>query len=96
MAAVFASVIKDAHFFVRKSRPELQMETHLRLMSKSETAKFLGVSNRTLDRWHALRKGPARISAGRRVLYRMSAVSSWLSANEVEPVGNFTNGYDIT
>jgi len=72
------------------------METTPHLLSKTDTAKFLGVSERTLDRWHTLRKGPARINAGRRVLYRLSAVSTWLSANEIQPMGTFIGGYTTT
>ena len=69
------------------------METKPQLLTKTDTANLLGVSERTLDRWHALRKGPARVSAGRKVLYRMAAVSAWLSANEEHPLGTFAGGY---
>jgi predicted DNA-binding transcriptional regulator AlpA len=65
----------------------------LELLSKTEAAKFLGVSERTLDRWHAHRKGPARVSAGRRVLYRFSGLTAWLDSNEVLPLGTFIGGH---
>lgn len=66
------------------------MTTPPTLMSKKETASFLGISERTLDRWHILRKGPARITAGRRILYRQEALVGWLQANEISPITTFS------
>jgi predicted DNA-binding transcriptional regulator AlpA len=63
------------------------------LLTKTDTAKFLGVSERTLDRWHAQRKGPARVNAGRRILYKVSGLTAWLDSNEVVPLGTFISGY---
>lgn len=68
------------------------MTNHPQLLTKADTAKFLGVSERTLDRWHAQRKGPARVSAGRRVLYKLSGLSAWLDSNEVSPLSTFIGG----
>ena len=52
-------------------------------------AELLGVSLRTLNRWHALRVGPARCKVGRTVLYRRGAVEAWLEANETQPLATF-------
>ena len=51
-------------------------------LTKEQCARALGVPTRTLNRWHALRKGPPRTRAGRRVLYRMSGITQWLEHNE--------------
>lgn len=52
------------------------------LMDSHEVAEMLGVSQRTLNRWFRLRKGPPRIKVGRRSLYRRESVSDWLLALE--------------
>lgn len=59
------------------------------LLSRKETAEMLGVSPRTLARWHAMRKGPPRVNAGRSPRYRLEAVVRWLEANEVVPLSDF-------
>ena len=59
------------------------------LMTKKDTAEFIGVSERTLDRWHLLRKGPPRITLCRRILYRLEAVVTWLESNEAVPIRRF-------
>lgn len=61
-------------------------------LSPKDTAHMLGVSERTLARWHTLRKGPARIAVGRKVLYRLDAIHDWLMANETGPQGTFSGG----
>ncbi|MFG6599098.1 MULTISPECIES: helix-turn-helix transcriptional regulator [unclassified Sulfitobacter] len=60
--------------------------THL---DPNAVAELLGVSRRTLSRWHALRVGPARCKVGRTVLYRRDALEAWLEANETQPVATF-------
>lgn len=60
------------------------------ILSQKETADLLGVSERTLARWHSLRKGPPRVSAGRRPLYRLQAVQKWLERNEIQPITTFS------
>jgi predicted DNA-binding transcriptional regulator AlpA len=42
-------------------------------------ASALGVSHRTLYRWHRLRKGPPQIKIGRKIYYRADAIRQWLS-----------------
>ncbi|MDA7423064.1 helix-turn-helix domain-containing protein [Tritonibacter multivorans] len=61
-------------------------------MTPLETAKLLGVSTRTLSRWHTLRVGPARCKIGRKVLYRREAVNVWLAQNETQPTRSFSGG----
>jgi excisionase family DNA binding protein len=63
--------------------------THL---TPGEVARCLGVSRRTLSRWHALRVGPPRVSVGRTILYRKNAVEAWLVANETQPTRSFSGG----
>ncbi len=49
------------------------------LMSKSETAKELKHSPRSLDRWHTERKGPPRFLIGGMVVYDRADVCAWLA-----------------
>ena len=58
---------------------ETGLEGYLR---PPQLAERLGVSLRTLSRWHAERTGPPRITKGRLVLYRLEALHQWLEANE--------------
>ena len=58
------------------------MAQTLDLLTREDLAHQLGVSVRTLDRWHALREGPPRTSAGRRPLYRREAVEDWIASRE--------------
>lgn len=60
--------------------------THL---NPKAVAELLGVSRRTLSRWHALRVGPARCKVGRTVIYRRDALETWLEANETQPTRSF-------
>lgn len=53
-------------------------------LTKDELAESLGVSVRTLDRWHLLRVGPPRTRAGKKVLYHRAAIIDWLQ-HQVEP-----------
>lgn len=41
-------------------------------------AYALGISHRTLYRWHRLRKGPPQIKIGRKIYYRADAMREWL------------------
>ena len=60
------------------------------ILIPSQVTELLGISRRTLDRWHARRIGPPRISAGRIIVYRRSAVEAWLKANETRPTMTFS------
>lgn len=54
-------------------------------LKPEQLGHLLGVSCRTLGRWHRLRKGPPRVKIGRSVLYRQTAVLAWLSTRETDP-----------
>src|SRR5438270_13268968 len=51
-------------------------------LTPEQLAAELGVHKRTLDRWHASRVGPPRLTVGRRPLYRRDAVTDWLRSRE--------------
>jgi excisionase family DNA binding protein len=61
-------------------------------LKPSQVAELLSVSHRTLSRWHALRVGPSRVKVGRTILYRKTAVDTWLAANETQPTTTFQGG----
>lgn len=46
-------------------------------------AEELGVTTRTVLRWHAERRGPPRVKVGRKLMYRRAAVETWLRDKEV-------------
>jgi hypothetical protein len=52
-------------------------------LTADSLAKILGVSVRTLTRWHSLRTGPAITRVGRTILYRLESVSDWLRSCEL-------------
>ena len=51
------------------------------LVTQSRLADLLAVSERTLERWRVDGVGPAYVKAGRRVLYRMEDVETWLAGS---------------
>ncbi len=53
-------------------------------ISEQQCAEALGISRRTLSRWHRLREGPPRTYVGKRIRYRRSSVESWLAEQERE------------
>ncbi|KIL98838.1 hypothetical protein CCC_02288 [Paramagnetospirillum magnetotacticum MS-1] len=53
-------------------------------ITESEAASILGKTISTLRHWAMDRKGPARISVGRRIVYRKSALLSWLISQETD------------
>lgn len=50
--------------------------------SRETLAQELGVSTRTLDRWHIDGKGPPRATVGRTIRYHKDSVRAWLLAEE--------------
>ena len=52
------------------------------LLEPDQLAAELDTTRRTLDRWHARRIGPPRITVGRKIYYRREAVQDWLLQNE--------------
>ncbi len=55
-------------------------------ISPRTLADLLGVSPRTLQRWHQTRRGPVRCKVGHLIRYRVEAVRDWLTSNETTPV----------
>lgn len=53
-----------------------------------QLAAELGVSERTIHRWHALRIGPPRVTIGRKPYYRRSSVAEWIAKQEVDPAAS--------
>jgi len=47
-----------------------------------QLATELGISVRTLHRWHTARQGPPRVVLGRIVFYRRSSVLAWIESRE--------------
>src|SRR5689334_2219423 len=54
-------------------------------IAPEQLARELGVSERTLARWHATRLGPPRVTIGRRPYYRISSVAEWIASQEEKP-----------
>jgi hypothetical protein len=49
----------------------------------------LGVTERTIARWHHFREGPPRVEFGRKVFYRLESVKVWLEVASIrrrEPI----------
>lgn len=55
------------------------------LLEREAAAKLLGISPRTLDRWHELRVGPPRVAMVGLVRYRLSTIFDWIKSCEVAP-----------
>lgn len=51
-------------------------------LRREQLASELGISPRTIDRWHLLRQGPPRVQIGRTILYEVAAVRLWLQSRE--------------
>jgi len=71
-------------------RPILHRQVHNTLIDplvdRVGAAKILGVSPRTLDRWHLLRIGPPRCLLGGQVRYRVEAIAEWVrSCEDAQP-----------
>jgi len=56
------------------------------LLTIGELSEQLGVTRRTLERWHAQRIGPPRIKIGKQVYYRAASVREWMLAHEQSEV----------
>jgi hypothetical protein len=48
----------------------------------TQLANILGITVRTLLRWHKCQLGPPRITVGRLTLYEVSKLSQWLETHE--------------
>ena len=63
-------------------------------ISRTDLAQELGVCEETLRRWADARRGPAFVKAGRKILYRRTAVLDWLETQEVrQPRRSRSGGY---
>lgn len=51
-------------------------------LAPDDLAAALGISPRTLARWHARGDGPARCMVGKLILYRQETVRAWLATLE--------------
>jgi predicted DNA-binding transcriptional regulator AlpA len=51
-------------------------------LKPKDLALALGVSERTIARWHHFREGPPRVEIGRKVYYRLESVSAWVASCE--------------
>lgn len=51
-------------------------------VTPEQLAEELGISVRTLHRWHTARQGPPRIVLGRIIFYRRSSVLAWIESRE--------------
>lgn len=54
-------------------------------LTPDDLATQLGISRRTLARWHAGRVGPPRCTMGKLILYRIETVRDWLAGQERGP-----------
>jgi hypothetical protein len=55
------------------------------LLDRWATAGVLGISVRTLDRWHRLGFGPPRIRYAGQIRYRLSSLARWVLSHETVP-----------
>jgi predicted DNA-binding transcriptional regulator AlpA len=62
--------------------------SELRYLNELQTAEFLEVQRSTLRRWRALSKGPRWARIGRRVVYLLEDIESWLRSSVGSQTGN--------
>ena len=51
-------------------------------LTPKDLALALGVSERTVARWHRFREGPPRVEIGRKVFYRVESVNACIASCE--------------
>src|ERR1700730_15593207 len=51
-------------------------------LTPKDLAQALGVSERTIARWHHFREGPPRVEFGRKDFCRLESVSAWIASCE--------------
>lgn len=54
------------------------------VLDTAGAAEYLGIHPRTLDNWRSQGKGPSYVRVGRRIVYRLAALESFLDARTVE------------
>jgi hypothetical protein len=52
------------------------------LLSETQAASALGVKFTTLRNWSVLRQGPPRIRIGKKIFYRLDALTAWVQEQE--------------
>jgi hypothetical protein len=57
-------------------------------LTEEQFCKRFGISRRTAQRWHRLRKGPRRTKVSFRPYYKLTSVEAWLEAQEEPLVRN--------
>jgi len=62
------------------------------ILTKQSLANKLSVSERTLDRWHSVGIGPARIKNAGFVGYKIESVEKWLDECEINNNNNNKKG----
>jgi excisionase family DNA binding protein len=51
------------------------------LLTQTETAELLRLSERTLERWRVVGGGPVFVKLGKRVLYRQADLEKWIASH---------------
>ena len=64
-------------------------------VSRRDAAEMMGVTDRTLLRWHRESKGPPRRYTGRSVYYRIADIEAWLREAGQQSAGDPGAGVDI-
>jgi hypothetical protein len=77
------SVLDRAIAAVNGEVGEPQFNVYDNHLTKSQLAKAIGRSSRTLDNWHRDRIGPPRIKFGGTILYNLDSFRQWLAAQEL-------------
>ncbi len=54
------------------------------LLDRNETALYLRVALRTIDRMRSLRTGPPVTRVGKKIFYRLSSLENWLTSQTDE------------
>jgi predicted DNA-binding transcriptional regulator AlpA len=62
--------------------PTIENSADFGLISPRQLAAELRMSVRTLERLHATRTGPPRVTLNRHIFYRRSTVDAWLTRTE--------------
>lgn len=63
-----------------KLPPQSQLQDRRRLLSASEAALLLGVSEALLRKWRARHQGPRYRKMGRRVLYQLRDLDAYIAS----------------
>lgn len=58
-----------------------QLRDVFQLFSPADVAALIGVDERTLATWRALKRGPGVVKLGRSVFYRRKDLESWIALN---------------